>query len=136
MTDIQSLVNAMSDGWRKDRSRYHLTLGQLIEKLKTMAPELVVQFDEGGHPCSAHSYRGYYSDLSFESSAESVTVAQFPPFVEACLGNTYEGYKGGDYTMGLETPLWTAPYGCCGRAIMGITDLADHAILVTKEIAL
>ena len=37
-------------------------------------------------------------------------------------GKTFEGYKGGEFTMEGDTPVWYSHYGTTGPAIMGITD--------------
>ena len=36
--------------------------------------------------------------------------------------------------MGEDTPLWAAPYGSCGRAIVGLKIKGEKIILETKEI--
>jgi hypothetical protein len=95
---------------------------------------MVVEFDRGGSPAGPHSYRGYYSDLSFGQSGAPVTVAEFLSDLTKSLGRTFEGYKGGDYVMGDETPLWVAPYGCTGPAIMGARINGEKLILETREI--
>ncbi len=38
------------------------------------------------------------------------------------LGRTLEGYKGGEFMMGRNTPLWLAEWGRCGPAILGLSD--------------
>lgn len=48
----------------------------------------------------------------------------------------FTGYKGGDFTMTGDTPLWRASYGDTGEAIM---DLQPHRsgsalILITKKV--
>jgi len=39
------------------------------------------------------------------------------------MGKVYEGYKGGDYVMGANTPLWIGEYGSAG----GIKLIAIHS---------
>lgn len=132
--DMQKLIDAMSETGRRERSRYHLTLGGAIKALEGMPPELPVEFDRGGSPESAHSYRGYYSDLAFDVTAGPVTVSDFLDQLRQALGRTFEGYKGGDFAMKDDTPLWCASYGCCGAAIMGPVTGDGKLILATKEI--
>lgn len=45
-----------------------------------------------------HSYRGTYSELAFEPK-ENATVAEMLASAKSALGSTYEGWKGGEYTM-------------------------------------
>jgi hypothetical protein len=40
----------------------------------------------------------------------------------AAIGEVFEGYKGGDFQMGRNTPVWLASYGCSGEKIMAIRD--------------
>lgn len=132
--DMQKLIDTMGDSMRFARGDYHVTLGKMIEALSAMPPETNVQLDVGGTPGRPHSYRGYYSDLSFAPSPEPITAEKFLEVCKQALGNSYEGYKGGDFKMDERTPLWSAPYGTTGRAIMGIVMHEGTAILVTKEI--
>lgn len=133
--DMQKLLNALSDAGRRDRARYHVTLGKMIEAIKHMPGNTPVVFDGGDlGPGSPHSYRGYYSDLAFEGT-KGVTIASFLKDCRDSLDSTYDGYKGGDFLMDANTPLWWASYGCSGgRAIVDIRDEQDRLVLVTKEI--
>jgi hypothetical protein len=53
----------------------------------------------------ACSYRGFYTDLAF-IQAENVTVAGMLADARGALGETFQGYKGGDYTMDEYTDCW------------------------------
>ena len=110
---LQTLFNEMALQWQKERSQSQMTLGQMIDYLKTLDPNTEIQ----GF-CSPHSYRGYYQDLAFEPiETEKVSV-----LLELCydaLGEEYEGYKGGEFIMHKNTPIWIASYGCCGKKIIG-----------------
>lgn len=127
--DLQKLVNAMNDMSRRDRSRYHLTLGKLIKSLGAADAGMPVAFRDGGSPTEPHSYRGYYSDMAIENTAEPISAGNFLLVCQAALGQTFEGYKGGDYVMGEDTPLWMAAYGCCGEAITDV-EIKDGAIVL------
>lgn len=116
-SDIQRMMDEMSAQWRRDRAESQMTLGKLIERLESMSPDATVKGFE-----NPHSYRGYYTDLAFESSPDTVTVAKALEICRACMGEEFQGYKGGDYQMGRNTPVWLADYGCCGLKIMGIRD--------------
>lgn len=134
--DMQALLNAMSDGWRRDRSKYHVTLGRMIEAMKQANPDAVVSLDFGGHPGGPISYRGYYADLAFEPSNEPITARAFLKVCQESLGKTFEGYKGGDFLMGEDAPLWSASYGTSsdGRAIVDVVQQPDRVVLKTKVV--
>lgn len=83
-----------------------MTLGELIAVLETAEPDLVLPL--GFH--NPHSYRGDYMDLAFEPAA-NVTVSAMLADARTALDNTYQGWKGGDYTMDAYTDCWLATQG-------------------------
>lgn len=134
--DIQKLMDSLSSAARMTRSQYHLTLGDLYH-LSLENPDAVFcvpAFDRG--IANPHSYRGYYADLAFEQSDDrATTAAAVKEMCERAMAETFTGYKGGDYTYADDTPLWLAPYGCTGEAIVEV-DATQHGILKlrTKEV--
>lgn len=92
----------------------HLSLGQLIDRLRAepdLSRRVPIGFD------SPHSYRGDYYDLAFEI-AQNVTVAEMLASAESALGATFQGWKGGDYTMSKYTEVWLVEQGgCCGESL-------------------
>lgn len=135
--DMQTLFDAVSEANRQGRSRYHLTLGAAIEKLNAMdgSIRVVCSDNQDEAPGAAMSYRGYYSDLAFAPSLDTVTAAGFLAECANALGKTMEGYKGGDFLMGEDTPLWVSAYGVAsGRAVMDIVALSGIAVLTIKNI--
>ena len=89
-----------------------MTLDQLIAALE--AAPLYLRVPLGFS--SPHSYRGYYTDLAFEPQ-EDTTVGQMLVCAKSALGQTYHGWKGGEYTMEEHTDVWLAEYGCSGETI-------------------
>ena len=81
-------------------------LGELIEWLGQQDGTKVVPYGFG----KPRSYRGYYEDVAFEP-AQNVTFAFMLENAKAALGSTFQGYKGGDYTMHEYTNCWIAEYG-------------------------
>ena len=113
--NLQALFDGLSAGWQKERAKTQMTLGQLIAAL-----EATPSGDEVENLCELHSYRGYYSDLAFERGEGSRPASDLLAECREAMGRTFEGYKGGDYMMGENTPLWVADYGCCGNRIMAL----------------
>lgn len=133
--DMQKLVDMMGEASRQTRAQYQLTLGGMITRLDTMPSDMPIEYEDGGHPSGPHSYRGYYSDLSFEVEPGAATVAQVSAMLKSALGQTFEGYKGGGYTMGEGAPLWSSPYGDnSGVALMAVKVVGQRAIIETKQI--
>lgn len=112
---FQALVDGLSQQWMKERAESQMTLGSLIEALSAMPAEAPVQ-----KVADPHSYRGYYSDLSFEPGVGMTTAGELLALCKGCMGEKFTGYKGGDYWMSGGTPVWLAFYGSCGEKIVGI----------------
>jgi len=139
MHDLQKQVDQMSKMFAEERSKYHLTLGELATLLEITPKYYTVNVDRGGSIGRAISYRGYYDDLAFEPSGDIKLVKDFSIEVKNCLGKTFEGYKGGDFKMHEKTPLWLSFYGdTTSIAIMGMTVKDDFKtfMLFTKDIDL
>lgn len=78
-----------------------MTLGQLIGALKTVKDKSRTMSKGFRNP---HSWRSMYQELAFEP-AENVTVLEMLQAAEGAVNKTFQGYKGGDFTMTLETPI-------------------------------
>lgn len=114
-----------------------LLLGELILKLEAVEKkDLRVCFDfENAHPTHLGSWRGSYCELAirFEFEGSCLTVVDFLKKLHEAVGATYEGYKGGEFTMGKNTPVWVANYGNSGNtAVVGIIDTGYQVIIETK----
>ena len=91
-----------------------MTLGELVEYLEKENPNKTVPL--GFH--NPHSYRGYYSELGFEPR-ENVKIKTMLKCAHSALGETYQGWKGGEFTMEKYTNVFLAKWGSCGEE-MGI----------------
>lgn len=78
-----------------------MTLDELIAALDAADPNLLLPLGFS----NPHSYRGDYMDLAFEPTA-NVTVGQMLADARSARGTTYQGWKGGDYTMDGFTQCW------------------------------
>jgi len=112
---LQALIDGMSAQWQRERAETQMTLGKLIAMLDAMAPADMV-----ANLCSAHSYRGYYSDLAFERGEGLREAGALLAECRDAMGRMFEGYKGGDYVMGERTPVWVAEYGSTGDKLMAL----------------
>lgn len=88
------------------------------------------------------SYRGYYEQLSLVIDRADpprawtdngwpslANVGELRARLQAALGEVFEGYKGGDYTMHDGTPLWVAEYGSTGGHVVEVIE-KDGAVVV------
>lgn len=85
-----------------------MNLGEIIEKLEKRDPKLIVP-NGFSHP---HSYRGYYWDLAFEPD-RNTTVGEMLEAARSAVGTTYQGWKGGDFTMDVYSDCWLSMEGEC-----------------------
>ncbi len=117
----------------------HMTLGQLIDALKAMPANEQVRFDfVHMAPTTLHSYRGYYEDLAIgyanlsDHDVKEMTVAELLALLEKAIGQTFKGYKGGDYVARRTTALWVANLGETGStAIVGVHRLSWTVMIET-----
>lgn len=91
-----------------------MTLQQLIEGLRKLDPATVAP--RGFH--NPHSWRGVYAELAFEPTDGPATVGELLACAESALGQTYEGWKGGDFTMQGDTDVHIDYEGQYGGADM------------------
>lgn len=63
-----------------------------------------------------HSYRGDYAELAFRPAPNTTAGAMLAAATSA-IGQTFTGYKGGEYKMGTYSTCWFAEYGCCGETL-------------------
>jgi len=132
---IEEILESMMSGMRQMRVEYHLTSGEAIEQLRKLQPthRVTFDYDEDVSPGDVDSYRGYYEDLAVEPTESPVQVSTFLSVLEAALGETFTGYKGGDFVMDKDTPLWVAKWGDVGRAVTGLHLEGRGVVLETKE---
>lgn len=122
-------IRAMADREHlAEASRQTLTLGQLMTGLGE-APDLPVIFAgptdlAGLNPVEFISWRGVYADLALTPApgGERMTTRQLLELCRAAEGATFEGYKGGDFVMSADTPVWVDYYGEVHR--WGITSIS------------
>src|SRR4051812_47710015 len=93
-----------------------LTLGELIAELENLPGKAVIEFDFGGAvPTRVDSYRGYYDQLALgydgTYGASLPTVADLLADLKSAVGKTFQGWKGGDYTMTEATYIFVANPG-------------------------
>jgi len=126
MSNMQAMINGMNAEGSRERGNSQMTLGELIDRLKEMdLDDMMIGLS---HP---HSYRGYYTDLCFEVASDKRAVGQVLKMAEGCMGEVFEGWKGGDFQMGRNTPIWIANEGSCGPRIMSVCD--DGSLQLQNE---
>ena len=135
--DLQKLVDVMNEQSKNTRAQYQLTLGELIKSLESSSQYATVVCSNGISPGTPYSYRGYYSDLAFELNDPTVVDLKVKDFLAICrkvLDTTLEGYKGGDFVMDANTPLWLSCWGEADDvAIMDVIRKNDETVLLVVK---
>jgi len=111
--DIESMLKVMMETGRLDREKYQLKLGDAIDILAGAPGDTLVNVSN-----KVDSYRGYYEDLAIEPGES--TAAELHEALTNVIDTELEGYKGGEYLMTVDTPLWKAYYGSTGDAIVDV----------------
>lgn len=119
-------------------SDQQMTLGELISTLKRKRPETPVYLDfvHFVPDATVHSYRGYYEDLAIGyKKGGDCSVSDLLAALEKANGATFHGWKGGEYDMDDDTPVWVANDSeSGGTAIMDVVDDKWRIILKTEMI--
>lgn len=118
----------------------HLTIGDCIEKLRALKPDTHVEFDFGGIvPTKLASWRGIYAEIALGfsggafSNDEPKTVAELLSDFQSAVGKTYTGWKGGDFVMGLDTPVWVDNPGCYTRTYITNITGDDYGVTIHTD---
>ena len=123
-----------------------LTLGELILKLEMVKnKELPIVFDkENKFPKSVGSWRGSYCELAifyYDEKPVTIKCSEFLETLKNTVGETFGGWKGGDFTMHRQTPVWVtqdrSTSSGWGENSIGVVDIKEtdsEVVIVTKDI--
>lgn len=134
-----------------ERSAYGpVTLGTLIKALQHRQLDddgkpRSIRFDFGGLlPRAVDSYRGYYDHLAMGWETWEDVQKRKPPYSDGptavsilanlknAVGETFTGYKGGEYRMDEDTPVWVANNGeAPGSGIVDVHSDGWQVVLLT-----
>lgn len=112
------------------------SLRSLLEALKDLPETAPVVFDFCYlNPTTVDSYRGYYEHLALGWSTHGDKQNRdMRRNLSDANGSTFEGYKGGEYMMTPETPVWVDNYGDVSRTAIVAIEF-DYVIrLITKSV--
>jgi hypothetical protein len=118
-----------------------LTLGELVAELRPLFfdfPDTPVKVEWGNRLVNIEnlgSYRGDYQDLAIEPGGnEELTAEETYNMLHDAIGRTYEGYKGGDFTMDTDTHVWVSHYGdSSGFGVTGVVSNGQLAVITTGK---
>ena len=132
------------------RDNQQLSLGEFIKELESVDLKMEhngevkeVEFDFGtAFPTQLDSWRGSYDEIAlgykmsgYDNNSEHFANTKADKLLEhlkEAVGKEYEGYKGGDFTMDKNTPVWVANYGHSGNTgVVGVLDAGYKLVIIT-----
>lgn len=147
LEQLQELIRSQ----RKERFNRNsqLSLGELIKEieeaglLNSNGEPKSICYDFGtAIPTDLDSYRGSYDELAlgykltgYDSDVNhfsDITAQALLEKLKSAIGATYTGWKGGDFKMDKDTPVWVDNAGnYTSTAIVGILDDGWRLIIIT-----
>jgi hypothetical protein len=108
MIDITKfLIHIIDKESRAHRRKKMMTISLLIEELKKYPCD--AKIDNIRNP---HCYRRN-NDIAFEKKKGTRTVQSLVDELNSCIGKTFIGWKGGEFEMDKDTPVWVSEKGEC-----------------------
>jgi hypothetical protein len=120
-----------------------MRLGELIDtlerKLSRLTPDATIHFDfVNFFPLTrVHSYRGFYDHLalSYSNEGKAPLARILLEELKAADGKDFTGYKGGEYTMSRNTPIWIAmPSEVGSTGVIDVKEYGGDIILETGHV--
>lgn len=125
MSDLfQEQLDRYLDKMHELNTKDVMTLGQFIKELEKFNQDSIVTLEPFElYPTSFDSYRGYYCDLALGYALRGevgncLYVKDLLKKAKECIGKEFMGYKGGEFTMSEDTPLWISNYGKVARTVI------------------
>ena len=129
----------------KEAKEYNL--GRFIKDLEKYRESLIeIIFDDGSSPVDFGSWRGVYNCLALEYDKNKNYAETIYRKAYNTNNSIFVGYKGGDFIMDEDTPIYQANYGESGvdiikngkeeyvyKKIIGIKEQDGKVVIVTRE---
>ena len=115
-----------------------LTMSTMRDKLLQCNPDSPVKFADGLFPkFYFQSYRGYYWMAALGSEVQHshiINVSKLIKMINLAIGCLIYGYKGGDYMVYDNTPVWHSNYDeASGLIIVDVIQQDDYVLLQTLK---
>jgi len=123
-----------------------LLLGQIIEKLEAIEDrQYLVYYDfEFAFPTILDSWRGSYCELAlgFDFNGYGGSLRKDPAaknadelieHLRSGIGETYTGWKGGEFKMNENTPVWVSNPGNNGHTAIVDVQVRDYRTLLLTQ---
>lgn len=148
--EIQEYLEAATKKMREASfaNSSQLTLGELLALLEKIPTEygsdkspVSIEFDFGSaYPTGFSSWRGAYAEVAInyqlsgydgnDVQFDSKDLKDFVTELRETIGKTFTGWKGGDFTMTADTPVWVANGGNVGNTgVVGVRN-DDYTVVL------
>lgn len=142
--DLQKMIDDINEKNRIYEGKEY-NLGNLIDDLEEYRGEIDhIEFDDGSIPTDFESWRGVYNCLALGYKDEGNAFAgSIWRKAYNANGSIFVGYKGGDFEMDRDTPIYQANYGETGvhveetyveKKIVGVKKENDKVVIMTRII--
>lgn len=101
------------------------TIGDLLNALENVDGDASVALSSGQGLQSPCSYRGHYERLALQPGG-ATTATDVRVALRGSIGETFTGYKGGEFEMDRNSLLHVAHYGSCGVTVVGLKRINDE----------
>lgn len=116
------------------------TLNKLYDKLGPTLGNAPMYVRRGGIEYAVggfHSWRGFYPFASVDFAHRRYVKSAYDLYdeTEKAIGSVFEGWKGGEYTMTEDTPVFVDHEGeCDGYGIYDMIQLGDAYVLLADKV--
>ena len=141
--DIKDFIEIQKKQWAKEsNNKGAMSAEEIISKLKEFKNSnklIIIEMNNKifTSDFAADSWRGSYNlpAISYCTSKDGCTVNTAIENLKEIDGMEVTGYKGGDYTLNKEDPLFIANYGESNNctAIVDIVESDEFIICLTKQ---
>lgn len=117
-----------------ESGKEQFSLGNLIdalEKIEDKSKNVYIDFEQA-IPYGLGSYRGSYDELcmQFAFNKAGPTVKDLLKELHSTVGAIFEGWKGGEFLMTKDTPIWIAETGNVSRTVIVAVADNDYDVLL------
>lgn len=123
-----------------------MRLGELIDRLaeapRQNAPVRLKRIHEDGHetysnPGCLDSWRGAYENTTLDAHGGQEVVGAYVEYLRARVGQTMIGYKGGEYVIDEQKPVFADTYGNSdGWMVVAVEATPEAAYIIAVKGAL
>ena len=140
---MQELIEEFKNNWKNESlDKGAMSANDIIEKLKEFESTnklVVIEMNNELYTSNfdADSWRGSYDlpSISYREDDSGVSIETAIYNLNEVNGMEVTGYKGGDFTLSGDDPIFVANYGKSNNctAIIDVIEIENYIVCLTKE---